>query len=36
LELGENVVRLGGTLDEQYSQWRRILGQIIAIEQGGL
>ena len=36
LELGENVVRLGGTLDEQYSQWRSILGQIIAIEQGSL
>jgi hypothetical protein len=36
LEVGENVVRLGGTLDEQYSQWRRILAQIIVIEQGAL
>ena len=36
LEVGENVVRLGGTLDEQYAQWRRILGQIISIEQGSL
>ena len=36
LQMGENVVRLGGTLDEQYAQWRRILGQLIAIEQGSL
>lgn len=36
LQMGENVVRLGGTLDEQYAQWRRILGQLIALEQGSL
>ena len=36
LQMGESVVRLGGTLDQQYAQWRRILGQLIAIERGSL
>ncbi len=36
LDTGESVVRLAGTLEEQYAQWRNILGRIIAIEQAGL
>ncbi len=36
LGTGENVVRLAGTLEEQYAQWRGILARIISLEQDGL
>jgi len=34
LETGENVVRLSGTLEQQYAEWRAILARIIRLEQG--
>ena len=36
LDTGENVVRLSGTLEQQYDEWRKILGRIIVLEQGNL
>ena len=34
LDTGENVVRLSGTLEQQYGEWRAILARIIRLEQG--
>ena len=36
LDTRENVVRLSGTLEQQYDEWRKILGRIIVLEQGNL
>jgi hypothetical protein len=34
MKSGERVVSLSGTLEQQYAQWRSILGQIIQLERG--
>ena len=34
LDSGERVVRLEGTLENQYSQWRSILSRLIQLERG--
>ena len=34
LSAGDRVVRLSGTLDQQYQEWRQLLGQIFALEYG--
>ena len=31
---GDRVIRLSGTLDQQYGEWRQLLGQIFALEYG--
>jgi hypothetical protein len=34
LSAGDRVVRLSGTLDQQYQEWRQLLGQIFVLEYG--
>ncbi len=36
MDSGDRVVRLTGTLDEQYREWRDILARIIRLERGSL
>jgi len=34
LSTGDRVVRLSGTLDQQYKEWRRLLAQLVELEYG--
>ena len=36
LRTSEQIVRLEGTLESQYDEWRRILRDIFILEQGAL
>jgi hypothetical protein len=36
LSTGDRVVRLSGTLDQQYEEWRRLLAQLFELEYGAL
>ena len=36
VEVDDGVVRLRGSVDERYAQWREILTQIYALESGGI
>ncbi len=36
MEVDDGVVRLSGSVDQRYAEWRRILGNIYDLETGGL
>ncbi|GAB5414121.1 MAG: hypothetical protein Cons2KO_17240 [Congregibacter sp.] len=36
LEVDDGVVRLSGSVEERYAEWRRILGRIVTLETGEL